>query len=92
MHTEEEMREIRCCGPEGCGVIRPVDEHGNVDKKEESKLRPPNQLWQGYPAVARFCIASKCAAWRWDRDQQIAEYDPERGRDPKSRGYCGLAS
>ena len=81
MHTEEEMREIRCCGPRGCGTLRKTDLEAHPDDAE----------------YQRFCIASKCAAWRWgpgpgkvipaEKAGEVAfAYNTQ-----SDKGYCGLA-
>lgn len=44
--TETDAREMRCCGPDGCGQFR----------------YPPIE---GTRSHERYCVASKCMAWRW---------------------------
>lgn len=78
MHTEKEMRDIRCCGPEGCGDPRFV---GSTVTSADGITHVTNTGPPGGPGpnMRRFCIASKCAAWEWKDDNEI-----------RRRGYCGL--
>ena len=87
MHTEEQAREIRCCGPEGCGQNRAVEL--TAEEAEDLKALPSHGIMrhEGKPiALRRFCIASKCMAWRWITG--FLERDDVSGEP--IRGYCGL--
>ena len=51
MRTEEEAKATRCCGPTGCGALRPAKTVENA-----TRVVPVD--------FDRFCIGSACMAWR----------------------------
>ena len=101
MLTEEQARELRCCGPEGCGEYRGEDVPStipNIDP-ETGEIK---SITSGYPLTGRaepyerFCIASKCSAWRWGEaahwEGNTSGMRPEdTGAVTVRRGFCGLA-
>ena len=50
MIIKNEDASMRCCGPEGCGTLRPTPEA----PAPYTALSP----------VARYCIRMRCMAWR----------------------------
>lgn len=98
MYTEEEAREIRCCGPEGCGTWRRVSQDGKIYDAPNAKDYPPGTVFStDSNPVSRFCIASKCMAWEWAPGPGKVVPAEEAGGVPFAyntqgdKGYCGLA-
>ena len=65
MHTEDQSRNIRCCGPEGCGQLRLIE---NADPQTLYAFDSNNK------PMARFCITGQCMAWRWHTWRMTANY------------------
>lgn len=89
--TERKAKETRCCGAAGLGREL-VAGFGNALHDErargEGDTRPLAQHGNG-----RYCIASGCMAWRWDRESGGYKDDNpiSMERNPATRGFCGLA-
>jgi len=79
--TEDEARQKRCCGPEGCGYPNGLD----TVLAAESTIEIPT----------RYCIASECMAWRcsevWTGKEEADGHPMDTTKDSNTHGYCGLA-
>lgn len=79
MLTEDEAKTKRCCGGEGCGIV-----------KHEYEPRQGEPTLNSFTVAVRRCIGSACMAWKWGMPQAHAcDEKPEFGY--RERGFCGLA-
>lgn len=92
---EKNAGEIRCCGPSGCGQLKPATVNYDVP---EGMGRPHD----------RYCIGAKCAAWNYLTENLVVDIETAKTRQLRSgevidpfrqfimrgqsgNGFCGLA-
>ena len=75
MKTEDEARELRCCGPDGCGGWAHENDAPDIPDG-------------GY---VRYCIASDCMAWEWSETEYETRWKYSEGLQkltaPKEGGW-----
>ena len=95
IRTEEQARQLRCCGAYACGEERYLDGYRRPNKPIKDWSEEEGTAY-GRSRVGRFCIASDCMAWMWSDE---AHWDRTDGRTPEEvgaktiqHGYCGLVT